>query len=111
LAIAWVRVIGYYFAVTILVLVMIVHLLIIYFPDFSGGCPGLTINSLGTKPLFFQFRDKGYFYFIVLDFILPPVFTWKKIGQTKTQRAMVAIENVEAAAASIGIRVVKNIRR
>jgi len=100
-------VIGHYFAVTTLVQVMMVYLLIIYFRDFSGGSLGLTVNSLGTNPLFFQFHSKTHFYFIALAFLLLTLYVWKKIHQSRIRRAMTAIDNDEAAAASIGIPIVK----
>lgn len=100
-------VIGHYFAVTTLVQVMVVYLLIMYFRDFSGGSLGLTLNSVGTKPLLFQFESKAYFYFIALAFLFLTLYVWKRIQRSKIQRAMAAIENDEAAAASIGIPIVR----
>lgn len=100
-------VIGHYFAVTTLVQAMVVYLLIMYFRDFTGGSLGLTLNPRGTNPLFFQFEDKVYFYFISLIFLCVTFYVWKKIQKSKIQRAMAAIENDEAAAESVGIPIVK----
>jgi branched-chain amino acid transport system permease protein len=98
---------GHYFAVTTLVMVMVVYLLIIYFRDFTGGSLGMTIKPLGTEPLFFQFDEKAYFYFVSLFFLAITLYVSSRIQRSRIQRAMTAIDNDEDAASSVGIPIVK----
>jgi branched-chain amino acid transport system permease protein len=99
--------IGHYFAVTTLVITELVTLVIIAFRDITGGRLGLSVKPLGTAPLYFQFESKVPFYFAALALLLLSLYIWRKIDQSKAQKALAAIGEDEAAASSIGINVVK----
>lgn len=99
--------IGHYFAVTTLVITELVALVIIAFRHVTGGRLGLTVNPLGTAPLYFQFESKVPFYFMALALLLLSLYIWRKIDQSKVQKALAAIGEDEVAAASIGINVVR----
>lgn len=99
--------IGHYFAVTTLVITELVALVIIAFRDVTGGRLGLTVNPLGTAPLYFQFESKVPFYFMALALLLLALYIWRKIDQSKVQKALTAIGEDEVAASSIGINVVR----
>jgi branched-chain amino acid transport system permease protein len=98
---------GHYFAITTLVETMIFNLIIINFRDITGGSLGLTIQPMGMAPLFFQFDNKIYFYFISLLFLLLTLYVWKRIDNSKMKKALIAIESDEIAAEAIGINIVK----
>lgn len=99
--------IGHYFAVTTLVITELVCLVIIAFRDITGGRLGLSVNPLGTAPLYFQFESKVPFYFMALALLLLALYIWRKIDQSKVQKALTAIGEDEVAASSIGINVVR----
>lgn len=99
--------IGHYFAVTTLVITELVTLVIIAFRDITGGRLGLSVKPLGTAPLYFQFESKVPFYFAALALLLLSLYIWRKIDQSKAQKALAAIGEDEVAASSIGINVVK----
>jgi branched-chain amino acid transport system permease protein len=101
------RVVGHYFAVMSLVETIIIYLLIIIFREFTGGALGINVNPLGTAPLFFQFENKTYFYFIALAYLLLTLYIWQRINTSKVRRAMIAIGDDEDAASSVGIPIVK----
>lgn len=98
---------GHYFAVTTLVITELVALVIIAFRDVTGGRLGLTVHPLGTAPLYFQFESKVPFYFMALALLLLSLYIWRKIDQSKVQKALAAIGEDEVAASSIGINVVR----
>lgn len=100
--------VGHYFAVTTLVVTELVALVIIAFRDITEGRLGITVKPLGTAPLYFQFESKVPFYFMALGLLLLSLYIWRKIDQSKMQKALTAIEEDEVAAASIGINVVRN---
>ncbi len=102
-------VIGHYFAIATLVLSEISTLVIIALRDAlqTGGRLGLTIRSVGTSPLYLQFDNKMYFYFLALALLLLALFIWKKIDESKAQMALKAVGEDEEAALSLGIDVVK----
>lgn len=100
--------IGHYFAVTTLVVTELAALIIIFFRETTGGRLGLTVNPLGTAPLYFQFESKLPFYFMALALLLLALYIWRKIDQSKMQKALTAIEADEVAASSIGINIVRN---
>lgn len=100
--------VGHYFAVTTLVVTELVALIIIAFRDITEGRLGITAKPLGTAPLYFQFESKVPFYFMALGLLLLSLYIWRKIDQSKMQKALTAIEEDEVAAASIGINVVRN---
>ena len=100
--------IGHYFAVTTLVVTELVALVIIAFRDITEGRLGLTVKPLGTAPLYFQFESKVPFYFMALGLLLLSLYIWRKIDQSKMQKALTAIGEDEVAASSIGINVVRN---
>lgn len=99
--------IGHYFAITTLVVTELVALIIIFFRDFTGGRLGLTVNPLGTAPLYFQFESKVPFYFMALALLLLALYIWRKIDRSKMQKALTAIGEDEVAASSIGINIVR----
>jgi len=101
------QVVSHYFAVISLVQTIVVFLVIIIFRNFTGGALGITLNRLGTSPLFFQFENKNYFYFIGLGYLLLTMYIWRKIDGSRLQRALTAIGDDEAAASSVGISIVK----
>ncbi|MEW5897613.1 MAG: branched-chain amino acid ABC transporter permease [Bacillota bacterium] len=102
-------VIGHYFAIATLVLAEIITLVIIALRDTleTGGKLGLTVRSLGTSPLFFQFENQLIFYYITLALLGLALLIWKKIDDSKVQRALKAVGEDEEAALSLGIDVVK----
>lgn len=100
--------IGHYFAVTTLVITELVALVIIAFRDITEGRLGLTVHPLGTAPLYFQFDSKVPFYFMALALLLLALYIWRKIDQSKVQKALTAIGEDEVAASSIGINIVRN---
>jgi branched-chain amino acid transport system permease protein len=100
---------GHYFAITTLVITEVVALLIIALRDTlqTGGRLGLTINPMGTAPLYFQFESKTYFYFISLAVLLFAMYLWKRVDKSKARTALMAIGDNEVAASSVGISVVR----
>ncbi|MBA7561822.1 hypothetical protein ES708_03465 [subsurface metagenome] len=103
---------GHYFAITTLVMTELVALLIIAFRDITGGRLGLSINSMGTVPLhqqllYLQFEDKAGFYYLALALLLFSLYIWRKIDQSKAQKALTAIGDDEVAASCVGIPVVR----
>lgn len=100
--------VGHYFAVTTLVVTELVALVIIALRDITEGRLGITVKPLGTAPLYFQFESKVPFYFMALGLLLLSLYIWRKIDQSKMQKALTAIEEDEVAAESIGINVVRN---
>jgi branched-chain amino acid transport system permease protein len=101
------RVVGHYFAVISLVETIVIYLLIIIFRDYTGGSLGLTVKPLRTAPWFFQFESKNYFYFIALGFLLITLYIWKRIDESRVQKAMTAIGDDEDAALSVGIPIIR----
>lgn len=107
------RVIGHYFAISTLVFGELAVLILIYFREFTGGRQGVYLNPLGIAPFsqqlfYLQFADKLPFYYIALVFLLVALYIWKRIDQSKAQRALTAIGDDDIAAASLGVNVVKN---
>jgi len=103
---------GHYFAITTLVMTELVTLLIIAFRDITGGRLGLSINSIGTVPLheqllYLQFEDKIGFYYLALGLLLLALYIWRKIDQSKAQKALAAIGDDEVAASCVGIPIVR----
>ncbi|RMF83802.1 MAG: branched-chain amino acid ABC transporter permease [Nitrospinota bacterium] len=102
------KVIGDYFVLVTLALGEIVRLVIILFREVTGGSLGMTLRSLGTAPLYLQFTDKRYFYYITMVFWLAALYLWARLDKSMTRNALLAIGEDEVAAASIGISVTRN---
>lgn len=96
---------GVYFALVTIAFAEILHDLVLYYRDYTGGALGLYLKYLGDSPLFFQFDDKRVYCYIAIGFWLLSVFLVKKL---KTFRyKLIIIREDEIAAASIGINVTK----
>ncbi len=103
---------GHYFAIATLVITELAALVIIAFRNVTGGRLGFTINPIEPSPLYqqllyLQFDGKTGFYYLALALLLFSLYVWKKIDQSKAQKALTAIGDDEVAAACIGIPVVK----
>ena len=105
-------IIGHYFAITSLVITEFVVLIIIAFRDITGGRLGFTLNRLEASPMYkqlyyLQFNGKTYYYYFALALLLFSLYIWKKLDQSKAQKALRAIGDDEIAASCVGIPVVK----
>lgn len=104
--------IGPYFTLASIAVAEIVHYLLIYGRDITGGSLGMSlpyvkettvINSL----INLQFDSKEPYYLVILAFWLAAVFiTWK---MERTRYYLEAIREDEDAAAALGISVNKNL--
>jgi len=99
-------VIGDYFALVTLAVGEMVALLIIAFREVTGGSLGFTIRNLNNAPLYFQFTNKIWFYYISLIFLLIALYVWKAIDRSRMQKALRAIGEDEIAASCLGVRIV-----
>jgi len=100
-------VIGDYFALVTLAVGELTALSIIALRDITGGSLGLTIRNLGNAPLYFQFSNKVYFYYLSLLFLLFALYLWVRIDKSKMQKALKAIGEDEVAASCVGINIIK----
>jgi len=101
-------IIGDYFALVTLAVAELVALLIIAFRETTGGSLGLTIRSVGTSVVDFQFENRIYFYYICMGFLALVLYIWKRIDRSDMQKALAAIGEDEVAAASLGVNIIKN---
>ncbi len=101
------RIVGHYFALVTLALGEVVRLTIIALRDYTGGSLGLTPNrySDGTSWYALQFADKEYFYAIALIVWLAGIGVWVLVERSMMRYALIAVEEDEDAAASVGIHV------
>ncbi len=100
-------VIGDYFALVTLAVGELVALSIIALRDITGGSLGFTIRNLGNAPLYFQFSNKVYFYYLSFLFLVFALYLWVRIDKSKMQKALRAIGEDEIAASSVGINIIK----
>jgi branched-chain amino acid transport system permease protein len=105
-------VIGHYFAITTLVITELVVVVIMAFREVTGGRLGFTLERISARPLYeqllcLQFESKVYFYYLAILLLLFTLYVWKKIDQSKAQKALKAIGDDEVAASCMGIPIVK----
>jgi branched-chain amino acid transport system permease protein len=101
------RIVGHYFALVTLALGEVVRLTIIALRDYTGGSLGLTPNRYGEGTSWYalQFADKEYFYAIALIVWLAGIGLWVLVERSMMRYALIAVEEDEDAAASVGIHV------
>ncbi|HOB12013.1 MAG TPA: branched-chain amino acid ABC transporter permease [Syntrophomonadaceae bacterium] len=98
---------GPYFTLGSIALAEIVHNLLIYFREYTGGSLGMSLPYQPTSLALFQFDGKEPYYIIILVFWLAAVFlTWK---MERTRYYLEAIREDDDAAAALGISVNKNL--
>lgn len=98
---------GPYFTLASIAVAEIVHNLLIYGRDFTGGSLGLSLPYVPTSLALFQFDGKELYYLVILAFWLLAVFLTVKMERTRYY--LEAIREDEDAAAALGISVNKNL--
>jgi branched-chain amino acid transport system permease protein len=98
---------GPYFTLGSIALAEIIHNLLIYFRDHTGGSLGMSLPYEPTSLAMFQFDGKEPYYLVILAFWLIAVFiTWK---MERTRYYLEAIREDDDAAAALGISVNRNL--
>lgn len=98
---------GPYFTLASIAVAEIVHNLLVYFREYTGGSLGMSLPYQPTSLALFQFDGKEPYYLIILAFWLIAVFiTWK---MERTRYYLEAIREDQDAAAALGISVNKNL--
>lgn len=98
---------GPYFTLASIAVAEIVHNLLVYFRDYTGGSLGMSLPYQPTSLALFQFDGKEPYYLVILVFWLIAVFvTWK---MERTRYYLEAIREDQDAAAALGISVNKNL--
>lgn len=98
---------GPYFTLGSIALAEIVHNLLIYFREYTGGSLGMSLPYKPTSLALFQFDGKEPYYIVILVFWLAAVFlTWK---MERTRYYLEAIREDDDAAAALGISVNRNL--
>jgi len=101
-------VVGHYFALVTLAVGEVVRLLIIAERDWTGGSLGVSLKPVGGDSLVaMQFADKRVFYVAGLILWLAGLWVWRRVDRSMARRAMEAIGEDEAAAASVGVHVTR----
>jgi branched-chain amino acid transport system permease protein len=98
---------GPYFTLASIAVAEIVHNLLIYGRDITGGSLGLSLPYVPTSMAQFQFDGKGEYYLVILGFWLVAMFLTIKMERTRYY--LEAIREDEDAAAALGISVNKNL--
>lgn len=98
---------GPYFTLASIAVAEIVHNLLVFARDITGGSLGLSLPYKPTSLALFQFDGKEPYYLIILFLWLGAVFiTWK---MERTRYYLEAIREDQDAAAALGISVNKNL--
>lgn len=98
---------GPYFTLASIAVAEIVHNLLVYFRDYTGGSLGMSLPYKPTSLALFQFDGKEPYYLVILAFWLIAVFiTWK---MERTRYYLEAIREDQDAASALGISVNKNL--
>lgn len=98
---------GPYFTLASIALAEIVHNLLVFARDYTGGSLGLSLPYKPTSMALFQFDGKEpYFYIILAFWIIAILLTWK---MERTRYYLEAIREDDDAAAALGISVNKNL--
>ena len=105
------RVRGLYLAVATLIFAWMADAYLFVVPWFAGvgGSASARSPSLGRKGTFpyFDFTDRRTFYYVMLAICAAVFFGLLSLRDSKTGRAFFAVRGSEAAAASLGIDIVK----
>ncbi len=98
---------GPYFTLASIAVAEIVHNLLVYGREYTGGSLGLSLPYIPTSLPMFQFDGKESYYLVILAFWLAAILiTWK---MERTRYYLEAIREDEDAAAALGISVNKNL--
>lgn len=98
---------GPYFTLASIAVAEIVHNLLVYFRDYTGGSLGMSLPYQPTSLALFQFDGKEPYYLVIMAFWLIAVLvTWK---MERTRYYLEAIREDQDAAAALGISVNKNL--
>ncbi len=98
---------GPYFTLASIAVAEIVHNLLIYGREYTGGSLGLSLPYVPTSLAQFQFDGKGEYYLVILAFWLIAMFITVKMERTRYY--LEAIREDEDAASALGISVNKNL--
>jgi sulfate-transporting ATPase len=105
------RVRGLYLAVATLIFAWMADSYLFVVPWFAGvgGTASVRSPNLGHKGTFpyFDFTDRKTFYYLILAICAAVLFGLLSLRDSKTGRAFFAVRGSEAAAASLGVDVIK----
>lgn len=98
---------GPYFTLASIAVAEIVHNLLVFGRDITGGSLGLSLPYIPDSLALFQFNGKNPYFLIILGFwLIALLISWK---MERTRYYLEAIREDEDAAAALGISVNKNL--
>lgn len=94
---------GAFYALATLAFTEVLHILAIYFIDFTGGAEGLTVPLVGESLYHFQFLSKVPYYYVMFALLLVMVYVYHRVSNSKLGYYLLAIREDEDAASSLGV--------
>lgn len=103
--VGWVtfRLKGAYFAIATLAIMALMHYMTLHFRSVTGGAQGVSVPYRGSDPLYLQFTNNLYYYYILLAMALLVTWIVWRFDRSQFGYHLRAAGQDEVAARSIGI--------
>lgn len=94
---------GAYFAIGTLAIITLMHYLVLHFRSVTGGAQGISVPFRGHDPLYLQFSQNIYYYYILLAMAILVTWIMHRFDRSQLGFHLRAAGQDEPAAQSIGI--------
>lgn len=98
---------GPFFSLVTIAFAEVLRLIFLSARALTGGAVGLLVPLLGDSPVYFQFRSRIPYYYILLIMMLTLVYATYKVRNSQIGLYFIAIREDEDAAQSLGINIVR----